>query len=265
MFSFLALLFYVSFGNATCTINHLLSCLATASRSRLQACISLSGSRSPAVHGPCYFSPLAVVCWARRFLSCWSCCGDICCGDCCFLIVMPCVVNAFCYLKECTHSVVNCLILIFTQTAFWLFNRMEWFGFVASGVQCLILCCCYECLCFNLGSIDFFHLSSICRRSLLMCFKVLPVCTVRVAACWHKYSQSHFATSFVIQYLVIALCFQAAYIRDLSPLFYCCTPVIVQSICFTEASAQPGWGNLPTPKFSKHRIAILAFAETFKE
>jgi len=140
--------------------------------------------------------------------------------------------------RQCTHSVVTCLILIFTQTAFWLFNRVEWFGFVAFGVQCLILCCCYECLCFNLGSFDFFHLSSICRHSLLMCFKVLPVCTVRVAACWHKYSQSHLATSFVIQYLVIASCFQAAYIRDLSRLLYC---VLLQSCRAYVLLKWPGW------------------------
>jgi len=69
-----------------------------------------------------------------------------------------CLVQASCYLGASTHYVGYCLIFLFAHPAFWIICCVEYLRFVALGVQCFILCCCYECFCFYLESCAFLHL-----------------------------------------------------------------------------------------------------------
>jgi len=57
--------------------------------------------------------------------------------DCCCYVVMSCLVQASCYLGARTHYVDYCLILLFAHPAFWIICHVEYFRFVALGVQCL--------------------------------------------------------------------------------------------------------------------------------
>ena len=135
-------------------------CLSITTMSGLRVCICLSvliSKSHSSLPWPCCSLLLGWGCGARCYCRLDLVVLTYAVVDCCCYVVMSCLAQASCYLGARTHYVGYCLILLSAHPAFWIICRVEYLRFVTFGVQCLILCCCYECFCFYLESCAFSH------------------------------------------------------------------------------------------------------------
>jgi len=117
-------------------------------------------SWSPTVPWLCCSLLLLWACGARCYLSFWSRSAGICRDG---LLLLHCLM--LCLIVYKLPAILeHALTMWATVSSFSLhilhfgsFIIMEYFRFMALGVQCMILCCCCECFCFYLESCAFLH------------------------------------------------------------------------------------------------------------